>query len=202
MKMYLLQTIRPDSDLGIASNWSQIRKNDNDVTNSNIAPSSGFYDIAVFFFSYWSKFHLNIITSSRVMAIFLCKGLTRNLEIVNNPIGILSNIWRLGQVKNAKFVTNVCNEMFLNARFTAFTVSTLLRENQQGFVKLPPVHSTSWKFTQNSIHIVRADWMFLNKFGSSDPSFTRSILTLAVCSVKSLQSKLQLFINKYNLQVS
>ena len=49
MKMYLLQTIRPDSDLGIASNWSQIRKNDNDVTNSNIAPSSGFYDIAVFF---------------------------------------------------------------------------------------------------------------------------------------------------------
>ena len=49
MKMYLFQTIRPDSDLGIASNWSQIRKNDNDVTNSNIAPSSGFYDIAVFF---------------------------------------------------------------------------------------------------------------------------------------------------------
>ena len=28
------------------------------------------------------------------MAIFLHKGLTRNLETANTPIGILSNIWR------------------------------------------------------------------------------------------------------------
>ena len=72
----------------------------------------------LFFFlkrSYWSKFHVNIITSSRVMAIFFCKGLTRNLEIGNTPIWILPNIWRLGQVRNSKFVTNVFNEILLHA---------------------------------------------------------------------------------------
>ena len=40
-------------------------KNDNDVTNSDITPSSDFFDIAVFFFikfSYWSKFHVSIIS--------------------------------------------------------------------------------------------------------------------------------------------
>ena len=68
--------------------------------------------------------------------------------------------------------------MLQNARFTAFTVSELLRENQQGLVKLFLVHSTLWKFSLHFIHIFRADWMLLNKFGSSDPSFSGSILTL------------------------
>ena len=56
-------------------------KNYNDATNSDIALSSDFLILSCFFlkFSYWSKFHLNIITSSRVMTIFLYRGLTRNL---------------------------------------------------------------------------------------------------------------------------
>ena len=54
----------------------------------------------------------------------------------------------------------------------------LLRETYQVFVKLPPVHSTSWKFSLAFIHIFRVDWMLLNKFGSSNPSFSRSILKL------------------------
>ena len=96
-------------------------KNSNDATDSDITQSS---DFAVFLFfvlffflkrSYWSKFHVNIITSSRVMAIFFYNGLTRNLEIENTPIRNLSYIWRLGQVGNTKFVTNVSNEMLLNA---------------------------------------------------------------------------------------
>ena len=70
--------------------------------------------------------------------------------------------------------------MLQNARFTAFTVSAILRENQQGLVKLPPVHSTSWKFGLHFIHIFRVDLMFLNKFGSSDPSFRKRILTLFI----------------------
>ena len=49
------------------------------------------------------------------MAVFLYKGFTRNLEIGNNLIEILSNIWRLGQIRNTKFVKNVSNEMLLNA---------------------------------------------------------------------------------------
>ena len=37
-------------------------------------------------FSYWSKFHVNIITGSGVMTTFVCKGLTRDAEIGNTPI--------------------------------------------------------------------------------------------------------------------
>ena len=64
----------------LAINW----KNDNDVTifrhevimklfwRCRVPPVS---------FSYWSKFHVNNITGSRVMTVFLYKGLTRNPEI-------------------------------------------------------------------------------------------------------------------------
>ena len=65
-------------------------------------------------FSYWSKFHVNTITSSEVMTIFFYKGLTRNLEIANTPVWVFLNIWRLGQVEDTKFDTNVSNKMLLN----------------------------------------------------------------------------------------
>ena len=47
---------------------------------------------------------------------------------------VLPNIWQLAQVRNTKFGFNVSNEMLLNA----FTISELLRENQQGWVKIIP----------------------------------------------------------------
>ena len=65
--------------------------------------------------SYWSKFHVNVITGSGVITIFFYKRLTRNLEIGNNPIWVLPNIWRLRQVMDTKFGKNVSNEMLLNA---------------------------------------------------------------------------------------
>ena len=37
-------------------------------------------------FSYWSRFHVNIITGSGIMTIFFYKGLTRNPEIGNTPV--------------------------------------------------------------------------------------------------------------------
>ena len=37
-------------------------------------------------FSYWSKFHINIITGPGVVTISFYKGLTRNLEIRNTPV--------------------------------------------------------------------------------------------------------------------
>ena len=66
------------------------------------------------------------------MTIFFYKELTRNLEIGNNPIWVLLNIWRLGWVMDSKFDTSASNEMLLNAAkcLTAFTVSELLRETQ------------------------------------------------------------------------
>ena len=67
------------------------------------------------------------------MSIFFYKGLTRNLEIGNSPVSILLYVGRLGRVREIKFVTNVTNKMLLNAaRVTAFTISELLKENQQG----------------------------------------------------------------------
>ena len=69
------------------------------------------------------------------MKIFVYKGLTRNPEIGNTSISIFSNLWRLGQVRDNKFDKNVSNKMLLNAvisRLTAFIISELLKENQQG----------------------------------------------------------------------
>ena len=65
-------------------------------------------------FGYWSKFYVNIITSSRVMTIFFYKGLNRNQEIQNFPVWVLPNILRVGWVRGIKFGTNVSNKMLLN----------------------------------------------------------------------------------------
>ena len=61
-----------------------------------------------------SQYH-HIITGSGVMAIFLYRGLTRNPEIGNISVWLFPNIWRLGQVRDTKFGTNVSNKMLLNA---------------------------------------------------------------------------------------
>ena len=64
---------------------------------SEMTSSSNFFDVALFKrkFSYWSNFHVNIITGSGVMTVIFYKGLSRNPKIGNTPICILPNIWRL-----------------------------------------------------------------------------------------------------------
>ena len=42
---------------------------------------------------------------------------------------------------------------------------------------LLPVHCTSWKLGLCFVYILIADWSFLAKFCSSDPSFNRIDLT-------------------------
>ena len=49
------------------------------------------------------------------MTIYFYKGLTRNPEIRNTVVWVLRSIWRLGQVVNTKFSTNVSNKILLNA---------------------------------------------------------------------------------------
>ena len=76
------------------------------------------------------------MTGSGVMAIFVYKGLTGNSEIGTTPVWVLVNIWRLGQIRDTKLGSNV-TAFYV----TAFTVSELLKENQQANregVKLPP----------------------------------------------------------------
>ena len=94
-------------------------------------------------FSYWSKFHVNIIAGSGVMITFFFKRLTRNLEIVNTSVGILSNIWRLGQVMDKQFATNVSNKILLNAAkcqsYSFYRVSVIIGKTNRGVeVNLPP----------------------------------------------------------------
>ena len=43
------------------------------------------------------------------------KELTRNLNIGNTPVRVLPSIWRLGQVRDTKFGTDVSVKMLLNA---------------------------------------------------------------------------------------
>ena len=87
-------------------------------------------------FSYWSKFHVNIITGSGLMTIFFYQGLTRNMEIRNTPVWVLTNNLRLGElgIPNLAQISLIkCYWMLQNDRVTAFTVSELLREtNKQG----------------------------------------------------------------------
>ena len=86
-------------------------------------------------YSYWSKFHVNIITVSGVMKIFFHKWLTRNPETENTLVWVLPNIYRLGMLGTPNLTQMSlikCYWMLQNARITSFTVSELLRENQQG----------------------------------------------------------------------
>ena len=86
-------------------------------------------------FSYWSKFHVNIITGSRVATIFLDKELGRNLEIENTSIWVLANIWRLGWFTDTKFGWKVSNEMLLNAAKSqdySFCRFSVIKENSTG----------------------------------------------------------------------
>ena len=93
-------------------------ENDNDTTISQHDVNIQFfwhYFVSLVKFSYWSKFCVNIITSSGIMTISFYKVLTRNLKIRNTPIWVSPNIWRLGRVMDTKFGMNVSNRMLVNA---------------------------------------------------------------------------------------
>ena len=122
----------PESGFRIAPTWPWIGEMTMTSQFSDIESSSIFFwrfFLSFVKFSCWSKFHVNIITSSEVMIIYFYKGSTRNPEIRNTPIWVLPNIWRLGQVSDTKFGMDVSNEMLLNAakmpglQLLPFTVS-------------------------------------------------------------------------------
>ena len=106
-----------------------------------------FFDISMFLLS-------SLVTNPSFMSvlwlvlelwkvIFVYKGFTRNPEIGNISLWVLNNICKLRLVTDSKFGTNVSNKTLLNDKNcysdTGFTVSGLLRENQQGgWVKIQP----------------------------------------------------------------
>ena len=131
----------------LAINW----KNDSDVTICRHDVIVKFFwrcFVSLVKFRYWSKFHV-IITGSGVITILFHEGLSRNPEIGNKLVWALSNIWRLGQVRDTKFSKNVSNIILLNAtkyqgysfhRFWVIKGKPTGREG--GGVKLPRPPST------------------------------------------------------------
>ena len=114
-----------------ASPWIQIGHKLLTPQFADITSLSTFLMLLRFFcqFGYWSKFQVNIITGSWVTTNFFYKVLTRNAEIENSTICILSNIWRLGQVKDGKFGVNFSNESYWilqDVMVAVFNVSELL----------------------------------------------------------------------------
>ena len=116
--------MRPEFRFRIAPNWPYVGKMT--MTSQFLTWSHRqVFDLFLFFwricvfspvkFSYWFRFYVNIITGSGVLTISFYKAFTRNSEIGKNPVGVLPNIWRLGQVNNTKFCTVVSNKMLLNA---------------------------------------------------------------------------------------
>ena len=121
--------------LYLAVNW----KNNTDVTifrRDVIVKLFWRCFVSLVKFSYWSKFHINIITGSGVMTIFFYKGVTRHSEIRNTPVWVFPNSEDWGELRILTLEPMSlikCYWMLQNARVTAFTaVSELLRENQQG----------------------------------------------------------------------
>ena len=102
--------------------------------SSDMMSSSFFLRCCVWIvkFRYRPKFHVNIITGSTIMTIFLGKGSTRNPDIGNTPVWFLPNMWRLvyNSPNLAQMSLMKCYWMLENTRITAFTVSVLLKEPQ------------------------------------------------------------------------
>ena len=134
--------IRPPECSKLAKN----PKNDNDVIifrrDVHVKCFWRFF-VSLVKFSYWSKFHVSIITGFGIMTIFFYKGLTRNPEIGNIPVWVssISEDWGELWIPNlARMSLTEYYRMLQNSRVTALTVFELLRENQLGGrVKLPPL---------------------------------------------------------------
>ena len=106
--------IRPPDCSKLAKN----PKNDNDVTIFRHDVNVKFFwrcFVSLVKFSYWSKFHVNVITGSGVMTISFYKGLTWTPEIGNTTVWVFPKIWRLGLLRKTKVGRNLSNKMLLNS---------------------------------------------------------------------------------------
>ena len=134
--------IRPPDCSKLAKNPN----NDNDVTifrNDVIVKFFWRCIVSLVKFSYWFKFHVNIITGSGIITIFFYWGLTSQKSGNQKyPVWVLPNIWRLGQVMDTKFGTNVSNKILLNAaKFQGYSFWVIKGKptwGRGGKITLPP----------------------------------------------------------------
>ena len=128
--------IRPSD----CSKFAKNPKNDNDVTISRhdvIVKVFWCGFVCLVKFSYWSKFHVNIINGFGIMTIFFYKERNwpeiRKSEIPTSEFCPLSGDWDKSWIANLAWMCLIeCYWMLQNSRVTAFTIFELLRENQLG----------------------------------------------------------------------
>ena len=126
--------------LQMGTNW----KNGNDVTIFwHDMTSSNFWCCFVSFvkFSYWSKFHVNIITGSEVLTNFFYKGLTRNPEIgiLSSEFCPISGHWgELGIPNLVQMSPIKCYWMLENVKVTAFTIWVIMGKPTGGKITPSP----------------------------------------------------------------
>ena len=110
---------------------------------SDMTSSSKCFDAVSFLLSslVTGKFHVKIITGSGVITIFFYKDWPeiQKSEIPPSEFCPISGDWgKLGKPNLARISLTKFYWMLQNARITAFTVSELLKENQQGGKITPP----------------------------------------------------------------
>ena len=112
-------------------------------------------------FSYSSKFHVNIITSSWIMTI----SFIRNPEIENTSVWVLPNIWKLGRIRNTKLSKSISNDMLLNtAKFQGYSFYRfwVIKEKPTRGVKFPLNPQSGQTQSNNSLAIRRRIvWLYL-----------------------------------------
>ena len=129
MKIYILQTMHLKYGF----------RNDNDVTICQHAVFvKVFWDCVVSLvkISYWSKFHVNIVTGSGVKTVFFQKGLTgiRKSEIPPSKFFAISGDWD-------ELRMNVSDKVLLNAancQGYCFYHFWVIRKKQRGGGNPPP----------------------------------------------------------------
>ena len=121
----------------LAINW----KNINDVTTCP-------YDVIIYFFwlrfvfpvefSYWSKFHVNIITDSGVMTVFFYKWLTGNPEIRNPSVWVFPNILQVKNIKSGAYVSHEVSLSAAKCQGYSFYRFWVIKGKPTGEVKVNP----------------------------------------------------------------
>ena len=140
-----MSEIRPPD----CSKLAKTPKNDNDVRIFRNDVNVKFFGpclVSLVGYSYWSKFHVNIITGSGIMKIFFYKGLNTNREVGDTPeFCLISWDWCELWIPNLAGMSPIKYYRMLHiSSVTAFTVFELLRENQLwGKITTPPLPHTS-----------------------------------------------------------
>ena len=143
-----MQTLCPESGLRTAPNWPKIQKMAMTSQFSDMTSTSNVFDVVLFLLSSLVTGPSFMSISSLVLELWQFSFIRdwseiRKLEIPPSKFCPIFGEWDKSGIPNlVRFSLIKCYLILQNARVTAFTVTELLRENQQGGggVKLPYPH--------------------------------------------------------------